>query len=272
MLASIEGIPIVGVRIGPSSRYAERPPQDFERFKHVSSHLTRFCVGGVMTHGKFMHWSFADVAGWFDISMLVTHGMSGRWLICGHADVQALKHVVIAIDLADGRSAVFVDPRHFGTIRFGRARDVRDVIDRLGDDVRHLSVMQTSVFVNTLLMKARSKTICEALMDQSVLAGIGNYLKAEVLWKAKMSPWRVVRDITSTEFTGLMCAIIDTYEIAVRARGASFKTHLNPDGSPGQMVDFMQVYGKELDPNGLAVVRQKTPDGRTTWWVPGLQS
>lgn len=270
MLEKICGVPIIDVRIGQTSRYAVEAPKGFEHFLEVSKLLRRFCVEAVNAHGKFMYWAFSDANGLYDTTMLVTHGMSGRWLICQHADVGALRHVVISFDFADGRSAAFIDPRHFGTIRFGDMSNVYAVLHGLGDDIRHLNVVQMKAFVSAF-MRVRSKTISEALMDQSVIAGVGNYMKAEVLWKVKMSPWRVVRDISEAEYSALLWAIVDVFELAVASRGATFKTHLNPDGEVGKMADFFQVYGKKLDPNGLTVVKQLTPDGRNSWWVPGWQ-
>lgn len=267
---SICGVPIVGVSIGSTSRYASSPPKGYARFCESVTRLSQFRIESVNVHGKFMWWSFRDAAGFIDTMLLCTHGMSGRWFICDHADVKTLRHVVVSFDLQDGRSVVFVDPRHFGTIRFGNASDVLDTTAALGDDIRFLNTASSISFVSSL-MKARSKTVCEALMDQYIIAGIGNYIKAEVLWRVKLSPWRIVRDITPREFSALQWAIVDVFEIAVASRGASFSTHLNPDGKKGQKADFFQVYGKKFDPNGFQISRQKTPDGRVTHWVVGVQ-
>lgn len=108
-------------------------------------------------------------------------------------------------------------------------------------------------------------------MDQSVISGVGNYVKAEALYLAELSPHRTVGSLTLAETDVLHQQIINVMKAAYNTGGATFSTYRNPDGSRGNAQQRFVVYGNKVDPLGNPVIKEETRDGRTTHWCPTIQ-
>ena len=108
-------------------------------------------------------------------------------------------------------------------------------------------------------LKALSKyNIASILTNKGYLcSGIGNYLKCEILYEAKISPNRSINDITDEEHEVLYKAIIDVS-----------KVHLANDGKSDK---HLKVYGKKVDVDGNEIKYEETQDGKKTYWVPEIQ-
>ena len=108
-------------------------------------------------------------------------------------------------------------------------------------------------------------------MDQSVIAGVGNYVKAEALWLARLSPHRAVSSLSDHDKKVLNHSIQTVLRESFQNGGATLRTYKNFDGSEGQYSSRFAVYNQSTDPDGNEVVKEKTDDGRTTHWVPNVQ-
>ena len=108
-------------------------------------------------------------------------------------------------------------------------------------------------------------------MDQSVIAGVGNYVKAESLWLAKISPHRKIENLSSHEISVLNHSIQTVLRESLQNGGATLRTYKNFDGSEGQYSSRFAAYNQKKDPDGNDIVKEKTADGRTTHWVPLVQ-
>lgn len=121
------------------------------------------------------------------------------------------------------------------------------------------------------LLKHPNKTLAEVLMNQSVISGVGNYVKAEALYLAELSPNRTVSNLKMVEMERLRKQIVNVMNAPYKTGGATFNTYHNPDGSKGEAQRRFAVYGNKVDPLGNPVIREETRDGRTTHWVPAIQ-
>ena len=121
------------------------------------------------------------------------------------------------------------------------------------------------------IKKYPGMSIAQALMTQSLIGGIGNYIKAEVLYRSRISPYRRVETITKKEISLLNQACEEVIKSSFLNGGASIQTYYNIDGSEGEFPFFFMVYGRDTCINGYKVRRETTEDGRTTHWVPELQ-
>lgn len=108
-------------------------------------------------------------------------------------------------------------------------------------------------------------------MDQKVISGCGNYIKAEVLYRARLSPHRTVASLSTNDFAVLRQEIIAVMNESYHAKGATIKTYTTTDGDQGHAQFLFRVYGKSVDALGNTVVKEETLDGRTTHWVPNIQ-
>jgi formamidopyrimidine-DNA glycosylase len=111
----------------------------------------------------------------------------------------------------------------------------------------------------------------EVLMNQSLIGGIGNYIKAEVLYIAGISPHRLVGTLSDNEFSALNKATLNVVRSSYARRGATISTYKDIDGDEGDFKFYFRVYGRSTCENGFPVVSETTKDKRTTHWVPQIQ-
>lgn len=255
---AIEGKELLDIRIH-SGRYMRHgnPPGMDEFMNHLPATIVN-----VDFHGKLIMFEVRDSRGetWWIWNTL---GMSGGWRL------EPIKHSHVEF-VFDDMSAWFTDIRNFGTLRFTQ--------DRLATERKKSSIgpnhlhdrISDELFENRLMI-APEFTIARALMNQSLIGGVGNYIKAEVLYRARISPHRKVKDITKSEFSELNRRCEEVIKGSFLNGGASIRTYYNVDGSEGKFPFFFMVYGRETCENGYDVIRETTEDGRTTHWVPEIQ-
>jgi formamidopyrimidine-DNA glycosylase len=238
-----------------SGRYVKKSLPGLD---HASSNVPLSIVG-VGVHGKFIYWITRN-----DIFLYNTLGMTGRW-----SDKRS-DHSRVAFHLSDGRAVYFEDQRNFGTLKFvvGRENLIKK-LEGLGPDL--LSGNVTNEEFISCVRKKKKWAICKALMDQSVVAGVGNYVKAEALWRSRISPHRAVSDMSDQDLNILKKCCQEVLHESYSSGGASIKTYVRPDGSAGQYNQRFAVYNQKVDPDGNNVVKEQTEDGRTTHWVPSIQ-
>ena len=232
-----------------SGRYTKKP---IEGLTNVQFPLT---VEGVGCKGKFIYWTFQGT----DTVIFNTLGMSGSWS-------NSSRSARVKFETSEG-DLFFNDPRNFGTVKFMNRKDLEKKLKSLGPDMLNEKVAPQTFIAS--LRKHPEFTLAEALMNQGVVSGVGNYLKADSLWLAKLSPWRKVSQTTDEQLTFLCECVSDVIRTAYLNGGSTILTYKGFDGEEGR--HSMLVYGRKTDPNGEEVVCQETKDGRTTWWVPRAQ-
>lgn len=243
-VALIEGIVING------GRYLRNP---IEGLSNLSFPLGVETVG---CKGKFIYFTFFNS----DAVIFNTLGMSGSW-----SNRQG-KHARVTMKTSKG-DLFFSDPRNFGTLKVSDRAGLKAKLDTLGPDMLSDNV-SPETFIGRL-RKFPEKTLAEVLMNQGIISGVGNYLKADSLWLAKLSPHRKVSQCTDIQLHDLCLAVRSVISAAYSSGGSTILTYKGFDGNVGE--HEMLVYGRKTDPNGELVVVQETRDGRTTWWAPRVQ-
>ncbi len=109
-------------------------------------------------------------------------------------------------------------------------------------------------------------------MDQSIISGVGNYIKSESLYRAEINPHDSANQLSDQRLEILRQKIISVMRESYQMQGATLSTFKNIDDKPGNFAQFLQVYKKKKNPNGLEVKVEKTPDQRTTYWVSQIQN
>lgn len=238
-----------------SGRYAKKVPDGWEELQSALP----LKVIGAGCHGKFIFALFSE-----ERYLWSTLGMTGSW------NPFETKHARIKITTQDGTELYYNDMRNFGTLKFVIGKNAMlKKLKSLGPDMLAQDV-STNEFKNAL-MKKSAKTIAQNLMDQKLICGVGNYVKAEALYKARISPHRVTSTLTDDEFARLNDAckkvLRDSYDMG----GSSIRSYKTFDGKSGGYGVHFCVYGQETCPLGYTVVREETKDKRTTHWVPEVQ-
>jgi formamidopyrimidine-DNA glycosylase len=238
-----------------TGRYTKTPP---EGLSLIQARLPSRVIG-IGVHGKFLYWINEN-----DVFVYNTLGMTGHWTRTQE------KHSRVQFSFSDGTSVFFTDPRNFGTLKFVAGRSALvEKLKSLGPDM--LSEKVSDSLFSERITKKSDWTIAAALMEQSLVSGVGNYVRAEALYRAQVSPHRAVSTLQPAELSKLNSAIQLVLQEAYKRRGASIKDYRDPDGGDGQYTQFFLVYNQAQDPHGNAVMREDAEDGRTIHWVPAVQ-
>lgn len=186
--------------------------------------------------GKTIWWTLEE-----GHSILFTHGMSGYWMF------KEDKYNRIEFTV-ENKNIYFNDVRKFAHIKV--VKNVEEELDKLGPSV--LDKPSYEDFYKRF--KNKNTEISKILLQQEVIAGIGNYLRAEILWKSKISPYRKYQSLTENEKKELYKNALELTEYH----------YTHPD-------DFnFNVYDQEKDPYGNPVTKDKF-NGRTLHWVKQIQ-
>lgn len=198
---------------------------------------------------------------------LVFHlGMSGRWRI----DPPELgPHDHLLIETGDGHRLALNDPRRFGSIDLVRT----DALSQWGP-FRALGPEPTSLDAGELRdrLRGRSAAIKLLLLDQSIVAGLGNIYVCEALYRARIDPRRPGGRIGFERLQTLVRAIRDVLDEAIAAGGSTLRDFAAPGGELGYFSKRFAVYGREEQPCGCGgTVRRIVQSGRSTFFCPRCQ-
>ena len=211
--------------------------------------------------GKFIYFTFDDQKEYY---MFNTLGMSGMW-----SNVHS-KHSRVVFFFEDSEPLYFTDIRNFGTLKI--VQDVKELdkkLRSLGPDVLNSKVDQNTI--RERFLKKSNKTIAENLMNQSVISGVGNYLKAEILYACEISPHRICSEISEKEYELIADACHYITRLSYNLGGATLLSYRQPNGDEGLYNRRFAVYNQNTCPLGHGVIKETTSDKRTTHWVPEIQ-
>jgi len=238
-------------------RYLSQPFVGFDDL----SELLPLTVVSVKVKGKFIWFECSN-----EISLWSTLGMTGWWSEnSGKYDRIVLSFSTEASD-EECQNLYYSDTRNFGTFKVCQsAKELDQKLRSLGPDI--MDNIGFDLF-ETSLRKKNNWNICKALMDQSVVSGIGNYCKAEILYRCSISPFRLVSEISRDEMLLLHSISYTVLTDSYASRGIKGGP---TTGNSGGCQFVLHVYGKRTCPAGHSIRTDKTPDGRTTHWVAEIQ-
>jgi formamidopyrimidine-DNA glycosylase len=213
-------------------------------------------------------------------TLLIHLGMSGRMLISGlqlgafvqeHPATEKHDHVVFHME--NGARVTFNDPRRFGAMDLldtGRAEQ-HPLLAEIGPEPLGNGFSQ-SYLVEKL--SRRATPIKSALLDQKLVAGLGNIYVCEVLFRAKIAPDRLARDVKDA---GRLVAIIrDVLNEAITAGGSSLRDYRQADGELGYFQHGFAVYGREgeacMTPDCGTNIARIVQSGRSSFYCLKCQS
>ncbi len=169
---------------------------------------------------------------------IVHLGMTGRMLVVEAAE-EVAKHTHLIAKLVSGRELRFVDPRRFGRLA------VKPAADFAAPGVEPLTVSAAGF---AELFKGRKTPIKSALLNQSLLAGVGNIYADEALSRAGIRPMRRATSLTGVEMCKLHRAVQKVLAEAIKLGGSSINDYVTANGEPGFFQLKHRVYGREGEP------------------------
>ncbi|HSG33216.1 MAG TPA: bifunctional DNA-formamidopyrimidine glycosylase/DNA-(apurinic or apyrimidinic site) lyase [Sphingomonadaceae bacterium] len=200
-------------------------------------------------------------------SMVFHLGMSGRWRI----DPAAIdRHDHLVIETAGHRFALN-DARRFGSVDLVPSDALESWPQFAAMGPEPLGEELTAQHLKDML-RGRKQAIKLLLLDQKIVAGLGNIYVCEALYRAGISPRRAGGKVTRAALERLVPAIRDVLAEAIEAGGSTLRDYARPDGQLGYFSKRFEVYDRE----GLAcrcgsLIRRFPQGGRSTWFCPACQ-
>jgi formamidopyrimidine-DNA glycosylase len=212
-----------------------------------------------------------------DGGVLIAHlGMAGRLVIGrkgnGLAPPEPHDHVIFTLD--DGTEIRFNDARRFGMLDYTSAErlEAHPLLARLGPEPLGNGFNGP---VLAAKLAGRRSPIKTALLDQTVVAGLGNIYVSESLYWAALSPRRLAATVVGTRAERLAAAIRDVLTRAIAAGGSSLRDYVQTSGELGYFQHQWAVYGREAEPcpncDCGAGIRRIVQSGRATYYCAKRQ-
>lgn len=212
----------------------------------------------------------ADMSG--GESLIIHLGMSGRMLISDGAEL--IKHDHVVLDMENGVRITFNDPRRFGMMDLCAT-------DQL-DEHRMFAGMGPEPLGNSFdadylkaRLKGRKMPIKSALLDQKIVAGLGNIYVCEALWRSSIAPMLHAGKIPTRKIQELVPTIRDVLTEAIESGGSSLKDYRQTDGELGYFQHSFAVYGREGEPckkEGCGgTIARIVQSGRSTFYCAKCQ-
>jgi formamidopyrimidine-DNA glycosylase len=265
---------------------ARRADLRFPFQKDFVARLTGQTVTGLGRRAKYL---MADL-GSGDV-LLMHLGMSGSFRVVKDEETQApgkfhhprtedRAHDHVVFQMSSGASIVFNDPRRFGYMKIiaRKALDEEPLLKGLGPEPLG-NEFDAAMLARSCANKKTS--LKAALLDQRVVAGLGNIYVCEALYRSQLSPRRLAATLATKKAEPtdhakrLVTAIHTVLNQAIKAGGSSLRDHRQTSGELGYFQHSFQVYDREGEKCQTAkcggIVRRFTQNGRSTFWCPKCQ-
>lgn len=201
-----------------------------------------------------------------DDTMIFHLGMSGSWRI-DHARLEKHDHLLLETD--EGKRLALNDPRRFGSVDLVPTGELDDwpPFKALGPEPFDLDARELQ-----RRLAGRSAAIKLLLLDQRIVAGLGNIYVCEALYRAGIHPGRASGSVSLERLKRLVTAIRDVLAEAIEAGGSTLRDFVSPDGELGYFSKTFAVYDREGEPCGRGgTVKRIVQGGRSTFYCPRCQ-
>ena len=178
-------------------------------------------------------------------------------------------HLHVQIELDDNTLLCYCDIRKFGSLRLLCQIAPYEAIAKMGPEPWDKDVLQ-SFTIRLLAKKYQNKTIKETIMDQNVIAGVGNIYASEALYVSRINPNRKVNSLSTTDIKTILTNIQDILIKSIELGGTSISDYLNGEGKKGQYQNYLKVYSKKKCECGQDLTIEEIK-GRNTFYCPKCQ-
>ena len=243
-------------------RYPKMIKTDLQEFQ---KEMPGQVIQSMGRRGKYLLFHLSD-------KVLISHlRMEGKYFYYPD-QVPERKHAHILIHFEDGATLVYEDVRKFGTMELlaPKLLEAYFVTKKLGPEPTEQDFDLARL---KLALKKSKKPIKSHLLDQTLVAGLGNIYVDEVLWRAKIHPFRSSNSLSSQEARKVHDETIKVLGQAVEKGGSTIRTYTNAFGEDGTMQEFHQVYDKagQACSRCGAIIEKIQLGGRGTHFCPKCQ-
>lgn len=208
------------------------------------------------------------------LTLVIHLRMTGQLIYHGveRGSVDIIKHTHVIFYFADGELH-FIDTRKFGRIQLIDTLDVQQVMDKLGPEPLDDNFEFDTLGLR-LAERHKSASIKAALLDQEVVAGLGNIYVDEVLFAAGVRPDRSVEELKTSEVVLIHQAIRDILTESIAFQGTTFRDYRDAEGKTGNFQKSLKVYGRGGKPCVICKTKLESQKiaGRSSCFCPQCQS
>ena len=230
LLDRVVGRQIVNLRLGDFPGVIGTESLDTVRARVVARQFR-----AIRRRGKYLFFDLDD-----ETSIIVHLRMTGKLSLVPSNNAE-LRHQRLAFELDNGSDLRCSDQRKFGRVLHMHPMDTARLDERIG--IEPLGANFTSEWLHNRLVRRTGK-IKAVLLDQGLIAGLGNIYVDEALFLAAIHPERTANSLSSQELTRLVDAIRTVLLAALARRGTTFSSFEDADGQSGGYGENLQVYGK----------------------------
>ncbi len=239
-------------------RHIDRP-----KFSELVRRLLGHNITGVSRRGKFLliHLDGED-------TLLIHLRMSGQLFVAGGA-TPADKHTHTIFELDNGSELRFRDTRKFGRVYL--VADKAEILGKLGPEPLG---PEFTLAVLRDLIRGKKRTLKPFLLDQTIIAGIGNIYADEALFYARLHPRRKTDSLDAEEIANLFNGIKQALQLGIDHEGATISTYVKPSGEKGNMQNSFVVFRRTGEPCLICnlPVERIVVGGRSTHFCPRCQT
>ena len=202
-------------------------------------------------------------------TMVFHLGMSGRWQI-DPAEIGKHDHLVIE---TTGHRFALNDARRFGSVDLVDTDKLDEwpAFAALGPEPLGPGLTPAHLLA---AFKGRKQAVKLLLLDQGIVAGLGNIYVCEALWHSRIDPRKAAGKVSKAAMKRVVPAIREVLEQSIGDGGSSLRDYARPDGELGYFASRLDVYdreGKPCRPPCTGTVRRIVQGGRSTWFCPKCQ-
>lgn len=208
---------------------------------------------------------------------LIWRSRSGRLKVGGHpiprGTIELPNKYSHVIFVTNRGTLFFNDQRQFGFVKMVPTDELERWLEDQGYGPEPLNDDFTLAVFDGLMKRHRVKRVKPTLMDQTVIAGIGNIYADEALFYAKVCPTRRIKTLALSERRDLWKGIRHVMNLAIKHKGTTADAYRTATGQPGGMMPFLRVYGRagEACKRCDGTITKITLAGRGTHYCPGCQ-
>jgi len=214
-------------------------------------------------------------------TLIIHLGMSGRMTVSGdplgqfhHDHLAPAKHDHVVFHMGNGARITYNDPRRFGAMDLAKTDALNDhwLIKPIGPEPLG------NGFNEAYLVEAfatKNTPVKTALLDQRLIAGLGNIYVCEVLFRARINPTQKAKDLSKKRVASLVPIVRDVLNAAIAAGGSSLKDYRQADGELGYFQKAFQAYDRVGQPcqtsECTGSIARIVQSGRSTFYCPKCQ-
>jgi formamidopyrimidine-DNA glycosylase len=181
------------------------------------------------------------------------------------------KHSRVILYFEDKSELYFNDTRRFGYLQISNKREKNEIMKKIGIDAIN---KKFNFRVLKILLKNKNRILKTILLDQKIIAGIGNIYTDEICFDAKLNPKRKANELDDKELKRLYNSIRKILALSIKHRGTTFSDYVDASGKKGNFAKFLKVYGREKEnckKCGKKSIQKTKLAGRTTRFCRNCQ-